>query len=333
MEKILVSGATGAMGQYLVPELVRREYQVTGITLDDAVSTSPALRYVKLDAYDSAAMRQFLQQEKFDAIVDFMIYNTAQIPTFLPLMLDSTAHYIYLSSYRVYSSNELPIRETSPQYLDCAENIPFRHSDDYSIYKARGERVVRALGRKNWSIIRPAITYSLHRYQLVTLEMVNTVARARAGKKTVLPLQAKDVPATMTWAGDVAKMIAALLFNENALEQDYSVCTAEHHTWGEIAEYYREICGLETVWIDKDEYLEIVSPDPFHRHHARWQLEFDRLVPRIMDNTKILSLCGLEQKDLMPLFDGLKYEIGRCADTAHIRLNEAIDGYLAKHQF
>ena len=52
-----------------------------------------------------------------------------------------------------------------------------------------------------------------------------------------------------------------------------------------------------------------------------------------MDNTKILSLCGLEQKDLMPLFDGLKYEIGRCADTAHIRLNEAIDGYLAKHQF
>ena len=329
--KVLVSGATGAMGQYLVPRLAALGYEITGLTIDDTVSTLPNMRYLKKDAYDADGMQAFLQQEKFDGIVDFMIYNTAQNPRFLPMMLDHTDHYIYLSSYRVYSSNELPIRENSPQWLDCAEDLPFRHSDDYSVYKARGEHFVRASARKNWSIIRPAITYSRMRYQLVTLEMINTVARAKAGKKVVLPAQAKEIPATMTWAGDVAQMIATILFNGKALCEDYSVCTAEHRTWGEIADYYKDICGLEAVWVDKEDYLAIVAPDPYQRFHARWQLEYDRLQPRIMDNRKILDLCNLQQKDLMPLYDGLKYEIGRCPADLNLPSHERMDEYLKQH--
>ncbi len=329
--KVLVSGATGAMGQYLVPRLAELGYEVTGLTLDDAVSTAPNVRYLKKDAYDTESMLAFLRQEKFDGIVDFMIYNTAQNPRYLPMMLDHTDHYIYLSSYRAYSSQELPIRETSPLWLDCAEDLQYRHSDDYGIYKARGEQFVRTFPRKNWSIIRPAVTYSLMRYQLVTLEMPNTVARAKAGRKVVLPVQAKDFPATMTWAGDVAKMIAAILFNSNALGEDYSVCTAEHRTWGEIADYYKDICGLEAVWVDKEDYLKIIAPDPYLRYPARWQLEYDRLQPRIMDNRKILDLCNLQQKDLMPLYDGLKYEIGRFPENLNLPSNERMDEYLKQH--
>ena len=329
--KVLVSGATGAMGQYLVPRLAELGYEITALSLDEMQSSYKNVHYLKKDAYDLEGMQEFLKKEKFDGIVDFMIYNTFQNPAFLPFMLDHTDHYIYLSSYRVYSSNVLPIREDSPQWLDCAEDLCFRHSDDYSVYKARGEHFVRNSVRKNWSIIRPAITYSRMRYQLVTLEMNNTLARARAGKKVVLPVQAKEVPATMTWAGDVAKMITKILFNERAVGEDYSVCTAEHRTWGEIAEYYKDICGLECCWVDKEDYLKIVSPDPYHRFHARWQLEYDRLVPRIMDNSKILDLCNLQQKDLMGLYDGLKYEIGRC--PAHIISSEetAMDRYLQEH--
>lgn len=329
--RVLVSGATGAMGQYLVPRLAQMGYEITALSLDDVTSNDPNVRYLKKDAYDIEGMQAFIQQEKFDGIVDFMIYNTYQNPYFLPMMLDHTEHYIYLSSYRVYSSSELPIRECSPQWLDCSDDECFRNSDDYSIYKARGEYFVRNAARKNWSIIRPAITYSRMRYQLVTLEMNNTLARARAGKKAVLPIQAKDVAATMTWAGDVANMIANILFNDRALGEDYSACTAEHRTWGEIADYYKELCGLETVWIDKEDYLKIITPNPYHRFHARWQLEYDRLQPRIMDNSKILDLCGLQQKDLMGLYDGLKYEIARCPENIIATEETAMDRYLAEH--
>ena len=79
-KKVLVSGATGAMGQYLVPHLAELGYEITGLTIDDTVSTLPNVRYLKKDAYDADGMQTFLQQEKFDGIVDFMIYNTAQNP-------------------------------------------------------------------------------------------------------------------------------------------------------------------------------------------------------------------------------------------------------------
>ena len=36
MKKVLVLGATGAMGRYLVPELVKLNYEVTGVGLEDA---------------------------------------------------------------------------------------------------------------------------------------------------------------------------------------------------------------------------------------------------------------------------------------------------------
>ena len=35
MKKVLVIGATGAMGRYLVPELVKLGYDVTGMGIED----------------------------------------------------------------------------------------------------------------------------------------------------------------------------------------------------------------------------------------------------------------------------------------------------------
>ena len=156
----------------------------------------------------------------------------------------------------------------------------------------------------NWTIVRPATTFSKMRYQLVTLEAVNCVGRAQKGKKVVLPKQAKDVPATLCWAGDVSMMIAKLLFNEKAKREIFNVCSSEARTWGEIAEYYNKICGLEAVWVDKEDYLKILSPEL--KLNTRWQLEYARLFNRSTDNTKVLEFTGMKQEELMPLYDSLK---------------------------
>jgi len=42
-KKILVIGATGAMGIYLVPELLRKGYQVEALSLDDMTFYHPML--------------------------------------------------------------------------------------------------------------------------------------------------------------------------------------------------------------------------------------------------------------------------------------------------
>jgi hypothetical protein len=57
------------------------------------------------------------------------------------------------------------------------------------------------------------------------------------GKKVDLPLQAKDKPATLSWGGDVAKIIARILFKEEAKREAYNVCSSEHRTWEEIDAY------------------------------------------------------------------------------------------------
>ena len=327
-KKVLVLGATGAMGKYLVPCLADDGYEVDAVSLDEVSSSRSNVRFIKANAKDHAVLKQLLSSA-YDGIVDFMIYPTAELAYYLPQLLDHAGHYIFLSSYRVYDDKEHPVRETSPRLLDTADSIILRNSDDYSVYKARGENMVRTFPKNRWTIIRPAITYSLMRYQLVTLEAPDTVGRAFAGKKAAVPEQARGVRATMSWAGDVAKMIERLLFNEKALGETFSVCTAEHRTWGEIADYYKDICGLESVWVDKEDYIRLLCGDPCYPQF-RWQLEFDRLFDRVMDNSKVLAATGMKQEELMPLYDGLEREIARCPKDYPWRTNTAMDEFLAK---
>ena len=111
----------------------------------------------------------------------------------------------------------------------------------------------------------------------------------------------------MTWAGDVAKMIAALMFNDRAYREIFTVSTSEHHTWGEIAEYYHELIGLKYDWVSNEDYVAAIGSGII----AYRQLCYDRLFDRIIDNSKILDVAGMKQEELMPLKEGLRYEISK----------------------
>lgn len=328
MKKVLVVGATGAMGKYLVPELDALGYEVVGLTLDDVVSDSKNVTFVKGNAMDKAFLKEMLK-EKFDGIVDFMSYNMTNFYEFVELYLQNTEHYIFLSSCRVFDDKEVPVKETSPKLLYSSNDERLKQSQDYCIVKAKQEAYLTNSNYDNWTIVRPATTYGTMRLQLVTLEFPNTVARALQGKKVVVPLQAKDKPATLSWGGDVAKMIARIMFKAEAKRENYNVCSAESKTWGEIADYYKELVGLETVWVDKEDYLSIL--DPAISDWVRWQLEYARLFHRISDNSKILKLTGLKQEDMMPLKKGLEMEIANIPKGYVPQSNpigERMDAYL-----
>lgn len=328
MKKILVLGATGAMGKYLVPLLASQGCQVDAVALDKGTYDFPNVNNIQADTRDFETYKS-LVNNNYDGIVDFLIYPTNTAAYRLPFIADSCGHYIYLSTYRVYDNKELPVKESSPRIFDTGDDPLIRYSDDYCIYKARGEEIIKLQQKKNWTIIRPAITYSYLRNQLVTLEAHDTVGRARSGKTVVLPEQARKVQGTMSWAGDVAKMIAGILLNDKAIGETYTVSTAEHHTWEEIADYYKDICNMKVLWVDKEEFISIMDPFKYGLG-ARWQLEYDRLFDRVMDNSKILALTGMKQDELMPLYEGLKYEISRIPENFEWRVRERMDAFLAE---
>ena len=301
--KALVLGGTGAMGVYLVPELASLGYEVRVVSMDDAVSDHPRISYVKANAHDNEYLKELLKGE-FDVIVDFMIYSTEAFKNRYDLLLQNTAHYIFLSSYRVYDGT-FPVTENTPRLLDASKDKDFLATEDYSLYKARQEDILQSSKYDNWTIVRPTITYSKRRFQLVTLEAPVVVARALKGLPVVIPREALAVQATMSWAGDVAKMFARLLLNPAAYRECFTLATAEHRTWGEIAEYYKEIIGLDYVAAATEDYLKILGSSA----GARYQLAYDRLFQRIVDNSKVLRVTGLKQADFMPLRRGLEKEL------------------------
>jgi len=327
-KKALVLGGTGAMGLYLVPELASLGYEVRVVSLDSVVSDNPRISYVKEDAKNIDYLKDLLK-EKFDVIVDFMLYSAEQFRERVDILPQNTDHYIFLSSYRIYDGSVVPITEDdTPRLLDVSENEEFLSTDDYSLTKARQEDILQDSGYDNWTIVRPAITYSKYRFQLVTLEAHIVVARALKGLPLVLPKEALSVQATMSWAGDVAKMFSGLILNPAAYRERFTLATAEHHTWGEIAEYYKEIIGLKVVWADTEDYLTIMGGSK----GARYQLDYDRLFERIVDNSKVLRVAELKQADFMPLRCGLERELSALPkDTVWRDAGatwEGMDGYL-----
>ncbi len=328
--KVLVLGGTGAMGVYLVPELIKKGYNVDVVSLDEVHCCDSKLNYIVGDAMDDSYIEELLKNG-YDACVDFMIYSTEHFKKRAPMFLNSVGHYIYLSSYRVYANEQSPITESAPRLLDVSEDQRLLKSDDYCIKKARGEDILKESGFNNWTAVRPAITYSNRRFQLVTLEGVTFVTRALQGKKVLVPKEALDKQATMTWAGDVGKMISRLVLDEAAFGECFTVSTSEHHTWGEIAQYYEKLIGLEIVPVDKETFLKVIQPNP-EALGDRWQLEYDRLFDRVVDNSKILKFTGLTPIDLMPLYEGLKRELSNLTDdvkwnTGNPRLSDRMDEY------
>lgn len=301
-KRVLLIGGTGAIGTYLAPELASRGFDVFVTSRSERESTTEGITYVQGNArVDEAFMEEQLRQH-YDAIVDFMVYNTGGFKNRYEQFLDSTDHYVFLSSYRVFADAGMtPLTEESPRLFDVVDDPDYRATDEYALTKARQEELLHRSERTNFTIVRPAITYSKERFQLGTMEAREFIGKAVCGKAVPFAEEMLDKQTTMSWAGDVAKMIAPLVLNEAAFGETFIVSTAEHHSWREIIDIYHEQIGLT------------VKPVPLKKYQNKigrpWQIKYDRMYDRIVDNSKILAFTGLKQSDFLPLKDGLSREL------------------------
>jgi len=226
--------------------------------MEEIHSDDPCLRYIRHEAKDFAFLHD-LVKNRYDLIVDFLIYpSIEEYRPFGEFFLQNTGHYIFLSSYRVYADSLLPITEESPRLLDTLDDKDYLSSGDYSIYKAQQEDFLKEIDAPNYTILRPVITFSKGRFQLTTLEADTFMWMMMHGKTVLLPEEAMDCIATLSWAGNFGKLVSRLANNPAAMKETFTVGSAEYHTWREIAALYNRIGGLHYVTTDQETYLKIV---------------------------------------------------------------------------
>lgn len=306
-KKVLLLGGTGAMGTHLAPILARQGFKVD-ITSRRQRTNSNGIRHIVGDAHSVDFLLTIADDDHYDAIVDFMVYDTAQFSDTerLSILRNLADQYIFLSSARVFAQTDGSITEQSPRHLDVTADKQFLNSDIYPITKARQEDILRG-SDLNWTIVRPYITFSECRIQLGVLEKEQWLLRAMNGQRVYFSEDIGQARTTLTYAEDVAHGIASLIGNAKAMQEDFNIATSETHTWHEIATLYdnilsRRVGTYKGMFRDRTNVMRDYG-------NAKWAIEYDRVLPRIFDNSKIMSV--IPDLKFAPVYDRLAH----CLDS------------------
>ncbi len=302
MKKVLLIAGGGTLGTYTAKELLNKGCAVDVICLEDYTSDNSNLHYYKAKA-DLNYLTEFLKDKYYDGIVNFIHYYVPEMYKPVHKLLTSkTDQLIFLSSYRVYAESKQPLTEEAPFLADVVEDEEFLKSEDYAVPKAICEKFLREeSGTENWTVVRPVISFSDKRFDLVTVSGHEIIDAARSGKTVILPEAAKNLTAGLDWAGNSGKLIANLLFKKECLGEAYTVSSGQNLTWGEVADIYTRLTGVNFRWADTEEYVST--------GHGGNGLFYDRLYDRAVDNTKILKATGFKNEDFTSIEDGIKIEL------------------------
>ena len=329
--KVLVLGGTGAMGVHVTRLLAEKGHDVV-VTSRKEREARGGVRYAKGNAKDPVFLESLLS-ERWGAVVDFMVWSTVEFRERYRKLLAATDQYVFVSSYRVYADSPV-ITEDSSRLLDVCRDAEYLATDEYALAKARCEDMLFESGGSNWSVVRPAVTYDgSGRFQLGVHEANLWLWRALRGVPVPLPVEMLSKQATMTWGGDAARMIAGLVGNPAAFGEAFTVSTSEHRAWSEVAEIYRGVvpdlevtpCGLVE----------------FERERGGiYQIRYDRMFDRVVDNSKVLAVTGIDPSDLTTMERGLASELSRflerggslsCVSGAQARMDRLVGGCPSLH--
>lgn len=312
--KALLLGGTGAIGGYLQDRLAAAGWEVF-VTSRRARAPRENITFLQGNAQNIGFLEDVLK-DNFDAVVDFMTWPQDRFAQVVDLVLSSTDRYVFLSSYRVFADAPV-ITEKSPRLLEECPDERYRAGDEYAIRKAREEDMLRASIRDNWIIVRPAITFSgagSGRFQLGTYEKDVWLWRALNGHPVPVVPEMLEKQCTLTWADDVAHMMACLLAASKAVGEAFNLATAQHQSWGEVLELYRTVLPVATCPVTLEQF-ESHCGGALKEYGYIPQVRYDRMFDRVLDNSKALSVCGLCQSDLTDVSKILPRELRRYIET------------------
>lgn len=279
---ILILGGTGAIGAHLAAVLV--DHGVVTVTSRSDRDNTGGIKYLKGDAKDLVFLDEVLQSD-WDAIVDFMIYSTEEFKERVEKLLSSTNQYVFISSSRVYAESDSLIDEDSPRLLDSLDDKNFLRSDEYSLAKARQEDVLLNTGLKNWTVVRPYITYNYNRMQLGVFEKEGWLYRALKGRSIIVCQDVNTKLTSLTHGLDVSLAIASLIGKEEAFGDYFHTVNNQPMLWDEVLTIYVGV--LEKYLLKKPKILKLPLIEFSKCHSERYQLQYDRMFDRQFSLNKL----------------------------------------------
>ena len=304
--KVLLLGGTGAMGTHVIDFLKKKGGTEIVVTTRSARNSNEILKYVQGNAKDINFLKELCSQH-WDAILDFMVYTTAELESRIDLLLSSTDQYIFFSSARVYADSSDLITEDSPRLLDVCTDKTYLATDEYALAKAREENILFSHKNKNWTIIRPSLTYGENRLQLGVYEKENWLYRALHGRSIVFSKDLMERYYTLSYGKDVAEGIAALVGNKDAVGEVFHIVQDKSFQWKNILELY--VAEIEKVTGKKPNVVLTEKSTNLKLEYKKYQVIYGRYFNRHFDNSKIKKL--VDTSNWLQPSDGLI----RCLDT------------------
>ncbi len=304
---LLIAGG-GTLGTYVSKELLRLGGAVDVICPEEKVSDDPRLKFHQALVSRELLDRLFAETH-YDGIVSFIHYKDPEsYKAVYDHLLAHTGHIIFLSSYRVYAESAEPITEESPRLYDVLKDPDFLNTDNYAIPKSIVEDFLRNERKgEPWTIVRPVISFSARRLDLVLYSKTKVLTAAENHEPLVLPETLKNYNAGLDWAGNSGKLIANLFLEPKAFSETFTIYSGHNATWGDRAEAYEDLTGVEIRWVSEEEYVRTLPLDENEILRNMWYR--DRIYNRRIDASKVLSVTGLTKKDFKTIREGIQAEL------------------------
>lgn len=307
-KRVLLIAGGGTLGTHVGQELLRLGCRVDVICPEDKISDRASLRFIKGLATEEL-LSDLFAQNRYDGIVNFLHYaDVASFKRAHDFLIQNTGHLIVLSSYRVYADAEHPITESAPRLHEVyGDDVALMEQDTYGVSKARCEDfLVRERAGEPWTIVRPVISFSQYRFDLLLYSGDQPIRYARENRPICMPSSAKDLHAGFDWAGNSGKLIAHLLFKERAIGESFTIYSGHGMTWGQVADAYGETMGLRVKWVSEDEFFESDATLQAKRD-ILWA--YDRAFDRAIDCRKVMDVTGLSREDFATVSEGIATEL------------------------
>ena len=280
--RVLFIGGTGIISTACTQLALERGIDLTLVNRGRRVTSDlpPGARTLTVDIEDAAAVTSALSGLSFDAVVDWIAFEPAQIERDIALFRGRTRQFVFISSASAYQK---PVGH----YL-ITESTPLANPFwDYSQKKiACEERLMRAYRDEGFpiTIIRPSLTYGETQVTLPVnswAKSFTVVDRMRRGKKVIVPGDGTSLW-VITHNSDLAKGLIGLLGREQAIGHAFHITSDEVMCWDQWYRLVAEAAGVEfqPVHMTSD-FLSAAIPE------MRGGLLGDKSGSVVFDNSKL----------------------------------------------
>jgi nucleoside-diphosphate-sugar epimerase len=195
------------------------------------------------DIHDQAAIRQLLDGQHFDCVVDWVAFTPQDVQNDINLFAGKTRQYVFISSASAY--------QKPPAHYLITEDTPLVNPFwEYSRNKIACEDLLMKAHREQGFpsvIVRPSHTYGPSQIPLCVSSWLHpwTVPdRMLRGQKVIVPGDGTSLW-VLTWNGDFAKGFVGLMGRETTLGQAFHITSDEVLTWNQIYTEAAHALGVE----------------------------------------------------------------------------------------